>query len=603
MADKNYLSYFIQFLDSRKALPLIKFWLDAESFRIAAEVCNEPDASIRAELCQTDDELNGQVKTILNKSVSLDTFNMNRRAYDQQSFDCTSLSSNVSMISDRIYNTESISNAPDVKSVSSDNDKSDFNSMTDIRDLSCDMDKPLTDDQKSQLFEQNSKLRKESQPVHIDDTGNDHNDDGDNVAITSGGQGRPAKTKKCFQSSLASDAIRIFKKYLASSKSINHIDVPATILSAISLALCAKESEDIDDRANSVAQIFTDAQTYMLERLESVYLNAFIESSFYCKYCVDILTGDNLKICDILHCEALLFYFMEFLEQENDRIYLDFWVAATHFKRQFDDNNAATTESYNIKQAQSDALILYEKYFSLQATHSLRMSDMVRYRIEERICAEHGPITDCFDLATVIIERFLNGKYLKSFLTSNLFYKYLSELLYRINGKLDETTTTRNGTTTNLPKNRHRKTFSDCTNDKVPTYRSVISSQNSLLAMESSPRIKVRPSSASDMHIESKQMYNPDVLWHRRNSALGLQFGRVDSLGRYERDFDMVTAHTSDKSFRTAESKIKQAVRKLVNLPEDKVQEEIAWQVAEMIVKDITNVTLNTPAGNELSLS
>lgn len=582
VADKNYLSYFIQFLDSRKALPLIKFWLDAESFRIAAELCNEPN-----ELTHTDEEFNDP--------VSMDAFHIKHNNFDQRS-DCASLSSNFSVISDRIY-SEGVVGQDQKSIISSDNDKSDYNSMTDIRDLSCDMDKPLTDDEKSQLFEQNIKLRKES---HAKQTTQQHNmvdkycDDvkDDNSANKSCIKNIPIKSKKYFQSSLASDAIRIFKKYLSTSKSVNFIDIPATILSAISLALCSNSSTT---DGFSVASIFTDAQNYILDRLDKVYLNSFIESSFYCKYCVDILTGDKLKISDILHCEALLFYFMEFLEQENDRLYLDFWIAATNFKKLF-----KNIETYNNKEAQDDSLILYEKYFSLQATNSLKMSDTVRYRIEERICAENGEITDCFDIPIVIVEGYLNEKYLASFLTSNLFYKYLSELLHKINGKLDNNDK-QNGMTS--IKYRHRKTNSDCTNDKKISSYHLMSSQNSLLAMDSLSRVKVPASLAkSDMHIESKQLYNPDLLWRRRNSEIGLQFGRINSLGRYERDFEIEPANEKS-SFRTKESRIKQAVRKLVNLPEDKVQEEIAWQVAEMIVKDITNVTLNTPVSNELSLS
>lgn len=583
LADKNYLSYFIQFLDSRKALPLIKFWLDAESFRIAAE-------NIRTELIHTDYEFNGQVKAILSKSVSTDAFNIKHDNYEHQSFDCTSLSSNLSITS---------INGQDSKCVSSDNDNCDNNSMTDIRDLSCDMDKPITDDEKSQLFEQNSKLRKESHvtPIinneNMDKEYNDSDDyvtyDNNSANISCINKSRPMKSKKYFQSSLASDAIRIFKKYLSTSKSVNFIDIPATILSAISLALCSNAPSSTDENYDfSVSSIFTDAQNYILERLDNLYLNSFIESSFYCKYCVDILTGENLKISDILHCEALLFYFMEFLEQENDRLYLDFWIAATNFKKLF-----KGTETYNNKEAQDDALILYEKYFSLQATNSLKMSNAVRYRIEERICAEKGPINDCFDLPIVLVERYLNEKYLKSFLTSNLFYKYISELLQKINEKLDHND--KNNAMPSAVRYHHRKTC------KTNSSHRLISSQNSLLAMDSLSRVKVRPSS-SDMHIESKQLYNPDLLWRRRNSDIGLQFGRINSLGRYERDFEMEPANNKSP-FQLKESRIKQAVRKLVNLPEDKVQEEIAWQVAEMIVKDITNVTLNTRLNNELSLS
>lgn len=46
-----------------------------------------------------------------------------------------------------------------------------------------------------------------------------------------------------------------------------------------------------------------------------------------------------------------------------------------------------------------------------------------------------------------------------------------------------------------------------------------------------------------------------------------------------------------------SESRITKAVKKFVNLDEDKSKEEMAWQVAAMIVKDVTNVTM--PHSNE----
>lgn len=178
---------------------------------------------------------------------------------------------------------------------------------------------------------------------------------------------------------------------------------------------------------------------------------------------------------------------------------------------------------------------------------------------------------------------------------SQLFFKYLSELMHKIQAskEIDKKQTKL------LPTNRHRKTFSDCTSDKA---KASINGkcQNTLLAMESKPR-------NSDMQIDSRQIYNPDLLWRRKNSLNGLSFGRVDEFGRFERDFEISPVSSlpnralgdeqkSHSKWNHTQNKIKNAVRKLVNLPEDKVQEEIAWQVAEMIVKDVTNVTLNSHA-------
>ncbi|GBL98253.1 hypothetical protein AVEN_167668-1 [Araneus ventricosus] len=61
----------------------------------------------------------------------------------------------------------------------------------------------------------------------------------------------------------------------------------------------------------------------------------------------------------------------------------------------------------------------------------------------------------------------------------------------------------------------------------------------------------------------------------------------VDHLGRVTTEFV-----PPDPDKKKGESKISKAMKKLVNWEEDKNQEEMAWKVAEMIVKDICSVTM-----------
>lgn len=39
VSDKEFLSFFVQFLETKSALAFIKFWLDADSFKTSAELC------------------------------------------------------------------------------------------------------------------------------------------------------------------------------------------------------------------------------------------------------------------------------------------------------------------------------------------------------------------------------------------------------------------------------------------------------------------------------------------------------------------------------------------------------------------------------------
>lgn len=113
--------------------------------------------------------------------------------------------------------------------------------------------------------------------------------------------------------------------------------------------------------------------------------------------------------------------------------------------------------------------MVFYRYFSLQATMPLGFSDKIRFYVEQNICREDekGPQPDCFDKPNKIVYNFLNKvhlysialllnytdvqysphnsyiklikiadialpcfqHYLPAFLSSQLYYKYLSELI------------------------------------------------------------------------------------------------------------------------------------------------------------------------------
>lgn len=577
LAEQSCICYFVQFLETKSALPLVKFWLEVEGFKAAAAESVRLDERIAKGVTGTVGQHRG-----LNRSVSSDN-------YDSVSFlsvDCDSIST----FSENAFEdvgtpttTEDLTTAssrsctpipPTPLPVLLEEDRKPATNATNEEA----MRQSLTDDEK---------LKLEEQPAvtgHVQQNG--------------GG----------FNSLVISDAVRIYRKFLVSS-SPYFIEVPATILSAISLALCGG--------GTCSEQIFDDAQQYLVEVMEKNYLNAFLESGFYCKYTFEVLSSDTLTLKDILCSEMALFYFMEYLEQKAKRHTLEFCVSASHFHRT---TSSSGTGSSN--QAQADAVVLYQKYFSLQATCSLTLSDKVRFLIEEQICSQDlAVIKRCFELPSRIIERFLERQYFQGFLKSPLYAKFLSELMGKIGSNPAEEASgnfgilagrkqifshdRRIGAAGNQRRG-HRKTFSDVTSDstnraKQQQHSPFISSQNTLLAMPDvsfhRKRLNPPPTSggSSDlMLIDSRQLYNPDLLW-RRNSVAGLTFGRVDALGRYERDFDMAEPPQDDD--RWSKNRLKKAMRKLVNLPEDKAQEELAWQVAEMIVKDITSVTMNAGTG------
>lgn len=465
------MCYLIQYLETRDALPLIKFYIDVESFQKAAELCGDSGGVVPRNSTTEKDRLHRSVSTDGYESISVRSQSME------------SISS---------FSMQSEPNMPDLSDV----------------------------DEEERVVEPMSKEE---------------------------------KTRANLQSTVIADAIRIYRKYLVRT-SVFFIDIPATISSTISLALCDKDEIS--------ATLFSAAQEFVYQQLDHDYLEQFLGSVFYCKYTVDVLTSDNiLTLHDILCNESILFYFMEFLEQEEARNFLEFWLSAVGFKRNL-------TEHYDKQQAQSDALVLYEKYFSLQAKSPLNVSDNVRFIVENRICSVNEPLSGCFDLPLRIVEFYVDHNYLRPFLKSNLFYKYLSELFTKINES-------------KMPASARKKCHKRNHSEPISNGGNALS--------ESKARAK-----AATMQIESQQLYDPDLLWRRRDPK-ALSFGLVDAFGRYQREFDLDPSLSKGHHdwASTGASKLKNVVRRLVKLPEDKVQEEIAWQVAEMIVKDVTSITLN----------
>ncbi|KAL1497267.1 hypothetical protein ABEB36_008260 [Hypothenemus hampei] len=346
-------------------------------------------------------------------------------------------------------------------------------------------------------------------------------------------------------------ALVIFKKFIALEAKLS-INCPDKIRSEVMVNIC-----DLDKVAGGVC--FDAVQKYLLDLMKNEYFNAYLETDFFSKHQIDVLTSGDVVLDDILYNETALFYFMEFLEQESKRSLLEFWIAATNLQQQLNDQK----EFFDPIEAQNDAIVLYDKYFSLQAHCPLGFSDKIRFSLEQRICGENGLVIDCFSTPLKIVEHYLETNYLKPFLSSQLYYKYLSEL---INSVQD------NGYSTSI----EHKTYSpsDCSSE-----RSFCT--NTFLALELPQEKK---NFKTNMSIDSRELYDPDALW-KRKKAQRLSLGRVTELGQYVADIE---PEPDKKGFN-----LKDVMKKIVSLEEeDKRKEEMAWKVAEMIVKDITSVTL-----------
>ncbi|KAL0098355.1 hypothetical protein PUN28_004244 [Cardiocondyla obscurior] len=483
LKDKSALGYFIQFMDTRKRIALIKFWLEVECLCSASEMPN-----VRKVRQSNQKELLDTLPT------SLD---------DNENFSCDVFASDV--------DTETRNEIPFDRA-----DDATSNGM------------PKTSQVVSETRQSNLNCRNERRDM----------------------------------TTIKQDALRVYKKYiLKETLGINQISEELRV---------DIEKAIVQENIEPILRCLSAVQSIVYDTLENEYINDFLRSEFHCKHQIDVLTSGNVQLADILYNETAFFYFMEFMELENKRELLDFWMSAISYKHNLLEKKGAA----NPEEAQSDAVIIYEKYFSLQATMPLGFSDKIRFLVEQNICREDegGPQSDCFDKPSKIVYNFLNKHYLPVFLSSQLYYKYLSELISTIQ-------------TSPCPSlhSKIRRTGSDCSSE----VSSVCTSMPSISQIgNNGSRISDdKKTINSHLNIDTRQLYDPDSLWRRNKYSLSI--GYVDNLGRF------ITEIEPDPH-RKYESRLTRVVKRFVNIEQDKAKEELAWRIAEMIICEITSLTLGT---------
>ena len=174
------------------------------------------------------------------------------------------------------------------------------------------------------------------------------------------------------------DAVKIYRRYIAPDAD-RALHLPMEFKKDIVEMICA-ESGQVS------ADCFNNAQDKVVEILEQEYYPDFLKSEYHAKHLVDVVTGGQVDIADILYNDTALSHFMEFMETQSRRSLMEFWLTATNF-------NQSSSRS-----SQDDAMVLYEKYFSMQASSPLGFDDQVRLHIENNICSDGGPNHSCFDM-------------------------------------------------------------------------------------------------------------------------------------------------------------------------------------------------------------
>uniref|UniRef100_A0A3P9C7V8 A-kinase anchoring protein 10 n=1 Tax=Maylandia zebra TaxID=106582 RepID=A0A3P9C7V8_9CICH len=298
--------------------------------------------------------------------------------------------------------------------------------------------------------------------------------------------------------SIEKDAVTIFTKYI-SPDAVRPIPITEQIRNDIVAKICGEDGM-VDPNC------FVIAQSVAFAILEQQHFSEFLRSHHFCKYQIEVLTSGSVFLADILFCESALFYFSEFMEKEEAMNVLQFWLAADNFQNQL----AAKKGQYDGQEAQNDAMILYDKYFSLQATNPLGFGDSVRMEIESNICREGGPLPDCF------------------------------------------TTPLRQAWTT-MEKQSARKAA-----------------------------IKILKNFDEAITVDVASL-DPETLYQRPYAGR-MTFGKVNELGQFIREAEPEPDVKKSKG-----SIFSQAMKKWVQGTSDEAQEEMAWQIAKMIVNDVVH--------------
>ncbi|XP_048583112.1 A-kinase anchor protein 10, mitochondrial [Nematostella vectensis] len=345
--------------------------------------------------------------------------------------------------------------------------------------------------------------------------------------------------------SIVIDAVSIYSKYI-SLEATHPFGLDEPLRRQVEANICSEDGK-IDP------ECFVPAQKFAFRVMERMYFPAFSQSSWYCKHQIDMLTSGSVFLSDIMYNEHAVFYFMEFLEQEGVRHMLEFWLTADNFQSML--KTKMDNGSYNASQALDDAMIIYERYFSMQASLPLGFDDVTRIHIENSICREGGPLPECFAIPMEHILCLLEEVFFPSFLQSEIYFQYLSERLNSVS-------------------------------DYPPLHAPVMGGAKPEAKLSVDETTHLVASSELDLS------ENPDAIWHRPNKG-PLSLGRVNEFGIFEPIFE--PDPDSGNNMSTA-AKLGKAMRKLVSGGEDKAKEEMAWKIAKMMIEDVRKEQLKGKA-------
>ncbi|PAA85745.1 hypothetical protein BOX15_Mlig007761g2 [Macrostomum lignano] len=224
---------------------------------------------------------------------------------------------------------------------------------------------------------------------------------------------------------IESDAVSLYKAYLAPEANPK-LPIDDAIKVQIVEAMCSdNESHCIQPNT------FDAARQAVYSLLADQLYNEFLSSPILAEYQLDFLSNrlGELNISDIVYCSSLVFNFMEYMDSLGASRFLQFLFDVRNFESNSASPEAATAAS------DEDALCLYDRYFSLQATYPLGFDDQFRVEVEIALCPSEpgaGVRLDCFERAKQLVLQYLQAAYLPSYLSSNMLSNHIASLTYLV---------------------------------------------------------------------------------------------------------------------------------------------------------------------------
>ncbi|CAP28778.1 Protein CBR-RGS-5 [Caenorhabditis briggsae] len=333
--------------------------------------------------------------------------------------------------------------------------------------------------------------------------------------------------------------------------------------STSSLALPRKIKQIVDDNLAMVPlqkSCFNEAQSFVKSLFEYRYFDEFQNSVYYKKHELEVLS-DGCSLGDILKVQPLLLSFLEFIKEKEDHDMVQFLLGCESFE--------ANLDLMEDSEALGDAMALYEKYFSMQATNMIDLGGAIRAEIESLICEESGrPNRKAFRTAKTACFFRLHDKYLSDFLKTIFYHNYLSELQSMIDFTVE------------LPRQvRNRKASSSDVASSTDSLTHAFSRH--LEVLEKKMNVKDEQQTPTGSPSPSK-----------RSTPRSSRLAEIDEMGRYHALYDDTHSQAPQKPMR-----IRTTLRKYLDKNSLK-EEEIAEEVARTIIRDMQEMVASSDPPN-----